>query len=61
MLSEADSGSQYYLLSLLSLSHLLMYFNKSTIAEISRVLPHWFGMEVAIDNPGIATRRRFAF
>lgn len=35
----------------------IYYFNQASLEQISTVLPRWFGVEVILDRPGIATDR----
>ena len=35
----------------------LFYFNNASLEEISRVVPRWYGIQVAIDDPAILSRR----
>ncbi|WP_127130678.1 FecR family protein [Pseudoflavitalea rhizosphaerae] len=35
----------------------LYYFNDASLAEISKVVPRWFGINLEIDNPAINDRR----
>lgn len=34
----------------------LFYFNDASLKEISKVLPRWYGIQVAIDDPSILSR-----
>lgn len=42
--------------SVLSWRKGLFYFNDASLEEISKVVPRWYGIRVAIDNPAILSR-----
>jgi len=35
----------------------LYYFNDATLAEISKVVPRWYGIQLTMEDPGINNRR----